>query len=380
MGFFNKSKKKNNKSKSISSTTSSASNLSLTDDIINEGETSPEQVTAESNYINMRATTSTTNQQQEQHEDYNGNGSNNYIAPMVISPTAAPSDEFFASPLRGTSASTATTAYPINSNEQQHQQQQQSDQPVESIPQSPSYEQTVSAATAFVNEQVGKVRQLAEEGPLSFRVLAFLGGVAMIVTSVLDWIGELFGFSMHKFLISLYTFSFGIIICILEGRMFVPETHKYQQKFIIYAKLLKYVWGRGLFYFFAGTLQFSQMRILDMASGSFMIFVGIISLVVGNRTSKKLSKLSQSIAADEDKLYDKFVQYSQPNNHIDDYLEQADFAELVHDIGLSLDNNEHIAAFATIDADDDGKISFDDLKSWWSGFNTKTSHEVSLLV
>jgi len=329
----------------------------------------------------MRVTTSTTNQQQQQHEDYNGNGSNNYIAPVVISPTAAPSDEFFASPLRGTSASTATTAYPINSNEQQQQQQQQhSDQPAESIPQSPSYEQTVSAATAFVNEQVGKVRQLAEEGPLSFRVLAFLGGVAMIVTSVLDWIGELFGFSMHKFLISLYTFSFGIIICILEGRMFVPETHKYQQKFIIYAKLLKYVWGRGLFYFFAGTLQFSQMRILDMASGSFMIFVGIISLVVGNRTSKKLSKLSQSIAADEDKLYDKFVQYSQPNNHIDDYLEQADFAELVHDIGLSLDNNEHIAAFATIDADDDGKISFDDLKSWWSGFNTKTSHEVSLLV
>ena len=41
----------------MSSTTSSARNLSLTDDIENEGETSPEQVTAENNYINMRATT-----------------------------------------------------------------------------------------------------------------------------------------------------------------------------------------------------------------------------------------------------------------------------------------------------------------------------------
>ena len=159
--------------------------------------------------------------------------------------------------------------------------------------------------------------------------------------------------------------------------MFVSETHKYQQKFITYAKLLKYVWGRGLFYFFAGTLQFSQMRILDMASGSFMIFVGIISLVVGNRTAKKLTLLSESIAGDEEKLWDKFVQYDTDR---DDYLEQQDFAELVHDIGLNLDNNEHIAAFATIDADDDGKISFADLKSWWSGFNSKTSHEVSLLV
>ena len=176
---------------------------------------------------------------------------------------------------------------------------------------------------------------------------------------------------------SLYTFSFGIIICILEGRMFVPETHKYQQKFITYAKLLKYVWGRGLFYFFAGTLQFSQMRILDMASGSFMIFVGIISLVVGNRTSKKLTLLSESIAGDEEKLWEKFEQYDTDR---DDFLQQQDFAELVHDIGLNLDNNEHIAAFATIDADDDGKISFADLKSWWSGFNSKTSHEVSLLV
>lgn len=256
------------------------------------------------------------------------------------------------------------TAYPVTTEQSK-------------IAESPSFnDQPVTAATAFVNEQVGKVRQLAEEGPLSFRVLAFLGGVAMIVTSVLDWIGELFGFSAHKFLISVYTFSFGIVICILEGRMFVPETHKYQQKLCNYVRLLKYVWGRGLFYFFAGTLQFSQMRILDMASGSFMIFVGIISLIVGNRTSKKLSQLSESIG-DEEKLWEKFVQYDTDR---DDFLEQADFAQLVYDMGLNLDNNEHVAAFATIDADDDQKISYGDLKSWWSGFNSKASHEVALLV
>jgi len=246
----------------------------------------------------------------------------------------------------------------------------------ESIQPSPSASsyQNVTASIVFVNEQVGKVRQLAEEGPLSFRVLAFLGGVAMIITSVLDWIGEIFGFNILKFLISVYTFLFGIIICILEGRMFVPETRKYQQKLIAYARLLKYVWGRGLFYFFAGTLQFSQMRILDIASGSFMICVGIISLVVGKRTSNKLSQLSESIE-NEEILWEKFNEYDKDK---DDYLEQADFAELVNDMGLSLDHNEHIAAFSTIDVDDDQKISFKDLKNWWSGFNSKSS--AALLV
>ena len=167
MSFF-KTKKKNANKSSILST--SESNTSTND--INQSE---ENTQEQSDYINM---TGGEQQAYQQYED-----DNNYRAPN-LSPTAAPSDEYFTSPAKST-----------NNNEAQQQQEKD-----EGIPQSPSYEQTVSAATAFVNEQVGKVRQLAEEGPLSFRVLAFLGGVAMIVTSVLDWIGELFGFSMHKFL------------------------------------------------------------------------------------------------------------------------------------------------------------------------------------
>lgn len=236
--------------------------------------------------------------------------------------------------------------------------------------------QNVASAATFVNEQVGKVRQLAEEGPLSFRVLAFLGGVAMIVTSVLDWVGEIFAFKLLRCLISIYTFLFGIVICILEGRTFVPETHKYQQKLVGFAKILQYVWGRGLFYFFAGALQFSQMRILDIASGGFMIFVGIVSLIVGNRTAKKLHKLSESIS-DEQNLLEKFTQFDLDK---DDYLEQNDFAELVAEMGLDLDHNELVAAFSTIDADDDQKISFEDFKTWWTGFSYKSAPEASLLV
>mmetsp|Transcript_615 Transcript_615/g.820 ORF Transcript_615/g.820 Transcript_615/m.820 type:complete len:319 (+) Transcript_615:94-1050(+) len=235
---------------------------------------------------------------------------------------------------------------------------------------------SVGAAASFVNEQVGKVKRLATEGPLSFRVLAFLGGVAMIITSVLDWLGEIFRFSVLRALISVYTFIFGVFICILEGKMFVPDTAKYQLRVFSLAKFLKFVWGRGAFYFFAGSLQFSQMGFLNMASGGFMCFVGIISIITGWSTASKLKQVRESLA-NVTTVNDKFVKYDDDN---DGYLDATNFAALVKDVGLELDHNELVAAFATIDKDDDEKISLQEFNNWWSSFQANTVREASLMV
>lgn len=235
---------------------------------------------------------------------------------------------------------------------------------------------SMGKAASFVNEQVGKVRQMATEGPLSFRVLAFLGGVAIIITSVLDLLGEIFHLSVIKAVVSVYTFIFGVFICILEGRTFVPETLKYQRKIVSLAKFLKFVWGRGIFYFFAGSLHFSQMGFLNMVSGGFVCFVGIISIITGWSTASKLKQMRESLST-QSALNEKF------NRHDDDhdgFMDSTNFAEFVKDMGLELDHNELVAAFATIDKDDDEKISLEDISLWWNGFQATSVREASLMV
>jgi len=235
---------------------------------------------------------------------------------------------------------------------------------------------SVGVAASFVNEQVGKVRQLATEGPLSFRVLAFLGGLAMVITSVLDWIADIFRLSAFRALISVYTFMFGTVILILEGKMFVPETCKYQKKMFGLAKFLRYVWGRGLFYFFSGSLQFSQMTFLNMVSGGFMCFVGIVSIVTGWSTASKLKQMRESLI-NEATCNNKFKQHDIDQ---DEYLDSNEFTELVKDLGLEFDHNELVAAFCTIDRDDDKKISTNDFESWWERFQANSVREASMMV
>jgi len=157
---------------------------------------------------------------------------------------------------------------------------------------------------------VANVRKVAEDGPLSFRVLAFLGGAIMMVTSVLSVLSDVFTFSIMSSLISLYTFILGLFIIVLEGKMFMPirSVGAYQQQLFSMAKFLQYVWGRGMLYIFAGTLQLSQMNFLNIISGVYICFVGIISLLVGHSTSSKLIQLRTSIT-DEAVLQQKFKEH-----------------------------------------------------------------------
>eukprot|EP00523_Entomoneis_sp_CCMP467_P010566 CAMPEP_0168735374 /NCGR_PEP_ID=MMETSP0724-20121128/9299_1 /TAXON_ID=265536 /ORGANISM="Amphiprora sp., Strain CCMP467" /LENGTH=173 /DNA_ID=CAMNT_0008782513 /DNA_START=264 /DNA_END=785 /DNA_ORIENTATION=+ len=126
--------------------------------------------------------------------------------------------------------------------------------------------------------------------------------------------------------------------------------------------IFRFLWGRGLLYAAAGVLCVSQMYIVNICAGAFMIAVGLCSLVVGIHASRKFAALRNSLA-DESYLALVFSNYDHDN---DGYIHPSEFALVLADLGMELDDRYTLKAFHVIDTDDDRRISFDEFSHWWA--------------
>ena len=114
---------------------------------------------------------------------------------------------------------------------------------------------TVAAAAAvsgatFVNESADKIKKARADGPLTFRMLGFLGGLAMIVSNSISFLDRFFSFNYSGFIIGVYGVFFGIIITLLEAPG--PCSRRLNSGIRYYAKFLEFTWGRGAMFFFVG--------------------------------------------------------------------------------------------------------------------------------
>lgn len=230
-------------------------------------------------------------------------------------------------------------------------------------------EQVKEGLKHSVSTKIEETFYLATEGPLLLRILSFLSGVGMVVTSVMDWIGDIFTLHAIYAVISVYTFIFGAFICALEGRFLKrPQNQlatRIRKATFAQAGFLKYVWGRGCFLIFSGVLQLSLMRRRDMISGLSAIVVGSVSIVVGRTLAQRLAKL-QKFLEDENHLRRVFRKYLKRS---DGMLQLTEFCGLLRGLGIKLSDAELEAIFTLIDQDDDGKISADEFHVWWASFD-----------
>ena len=224
------------------------------------------------------------------------------------------------------------------------------------------------AAVSAVGTTASRVRTMAQEGPLSFRVLAFLSGILMVVASVFDFLRGLLRINVTHVVVSVFVCGFAFLMIVLEGRGFVPELilDRFQTRIYENAKFLRFISGRGVLYFFAGVLQFSHWSFLNMVSGGVAMFIGFLFVTVGRSTAPKLSDLRAAVGTTEAELAGRFSDYDRDG---DGFLSQADFDAMVEGLNLSqgFSSNELVAAFCTVDTDDDGRISFEEFKMWWEG-------------
>jgi len=208
--------------------------------------------------------------------------------------------------------------------------------------------------------ELSNVKYLTEDGPLSFRILAFLGGIFMIIGSVLDLFdaAELSG--MQE-LITVFLWIFGVIIITLEGRPVGIQIPCFYNCIITMFGFFKFVWGRGFFYFVGGCLQFFLFTKYDMISGVLFMILGIISIVSGYKASVKLAGLRNSISCKSDIKY-LFHSFDKDRDGI---LNVDEFRDMMETMDQNVDYHGFVAAMSAIDVENNGRVTFNDMEQWY---------------
>jgi hypothetical protein len=232
----------------------------------------------------------------------------------------------------------------------------------------PSYTETArqNHLNSLFNGHLMKWKFEAEEGSAFVRVPAFFGALGLIGTVIAAMVVEDDAFSSHAIVMGVCVIILGLFIAVLDGRFLAtnPLSTRAHLRNILTRNfnMFRFVWGRGLLYIIAGVLNIAQMWLITMISGAYMVTVGLISIIVGVHASRKFAALRNSLA-DESFLLLVFSNYDSDG---DGYLAPNQFALLLADLGMELDDRYTLKAFNVIDTDSDRRISFDEFNHWWA--------------
>lgn len=235
-----------------------------------------------------------------------------------------------------------------------------------------SAKEDLQKANVYAVEKAKELRVMAREGDFSIRIFALLGGLAMCVVSIIGFVTAILHFHGVNAFIEVWTFCLGVIIILLEGTKMPFIKESVRQKVSKFALFLNFVWGRGILFFVAGTLELTQTGLADIIVGSYMCLIGIAYVYVGVQTAKKLRKLRQE-AFSPLQLRSKFNEADTDNTGT---LTMGQFKVLTDNMGLDLNRRETEAAFICMDKNSNDILTFEEFQDWWTNFDSE-EHEDS---
>eukprot|EP00547_Thalassionema_nitzschioides_P007208 CAMPEP_0194222592 /NCGR_PEP_ID=MMETSP0156-20130528/33300_1 /TAXON_ID=33649 /ORGANISM="Thalassionema nitzschioides, Strain L26-B" /LENGTH=232 /DNA_ID=CAMNT_0038953441 /DNA_START=97 /DNA_END=795 /DNA_ORIENTATION=- len=224
-----------------------------------------------------------------------------------------------------------------------------------------------TAAGTFALGQIDQVRLLASQGSISIRLGAILGGVALIVSSVLGFINRFITFHWVGAILGVYTFGLGCVMILLEGQQ---GSHQFallgdfETSLYKYALFVKFVWGRGILYFVAGTLEMAQAgsNPVELLVGIFVMVVGVAFVIFGRRSAAKLYELRQKRYSPAT-LQSEFYTASEGSSTIN----VKQFQTLLRNLDVEdLEETEWEAAFFQVEKADRDTITCAEFQRWWN--------------
>lgn len=219
----------------------------------------------------------------------------------------------------------------------------------------------------FANGHLMRWKFAAEEGPTIIRIPALLLALACITTTVWPLVTMPAYWNVPNLIGSFHTCVLCMLILVLEGRVLMynrsPMNTRARVRGVAtrYLNVTRLVWGRGLLYIFAGSMNLTVDFKYVIYTGLPLCVLGLIAIATGAHASYTLDRLKSSLT-DESYLWGRFNANDSDN---DGQVDINSFAELLWDLGLEFDDVYTYKAFQQIDKDGDGKISFEEFKNWW---------------
>jgi len=114
---------------------------------------------------------------------------------------------------------------------------------------------------------------------LFLRFVTLVGGTGIMLLSAYDWCSS--PFLSPAFVLSIYTFLFGLVICTIEF-----DSERVKSVLEEYAKVLTFSRGRGFLHILAGTLMLIRETFLNNVVGLYVVSIGVLSLLCGTGPSE----------------------------------------------------------------------------------------------
>eukprot|EP00979_Chaetoceros_neogracilis_P018082 scaffold10550_cov271-Chaetoceros_neogracile.AAC.61 len=216
-------------------------------------------------------------------------------------------------------------------------------------------------------------KEFSKEGNINFRILAFAGGLSVLLTSSLSIAICIAHLGILEMITYMYTFLFGVLICILEGQFIKNESVNNIRNAVLEGlPILKYLWGRGVLYMLSGSLQLSHISSMSVLSGAFLIAVGFLFVVVGMNTRRRLKKLKRSLK-DVRVLKRHFNRFDRDGDGV---LDMDEFGAFVANLtGEDMDEDELEGTFGVIDTQGKEYVTLEELQSWLKGYKKEEENE-----
>lgn len=233
------------------------------------------------------------------------------------------------------------------------------------------YEDTNAVLDVGTKNEISRARLLAEQGPAMLQILAFMGGMGMVFTSIIDFFQEIKGYQEMTpdfALISMYTWIFGLFIMGLEGSVLmlhIPSLHRMVSN---YMKILRFVWGRGLFMIFAGSLELSLSTKANIICGACIMSLGFLMFLLGVMFKLLLNRKLRAVPK-EGEIKSKFDFFDMDQ---DGFIDKEQFRDLIIHLDMhDFEDIDHDAEFQITDKDNDGQISFSEFIEWMDAMNKR---------
>mmetsp|Transcript_26593 Transcript_26593/g.37051 ORF Transcript_26593/g.37051 Transcript_26593/m.37051 type:complete len:259 (+) Transcript_26593:30-806(+) len=198
------------------------------------------------------------------------------------------------------------------------------------------------------------------------RGLGCLGFVGGLLTAGVSFLGMLNLLNPLGFVVEAYTFLFGIGIALIEMQnQCLPLAFLKR-----WARFITTLGGRGLFYFYVGSLSLAKWTFLGFIVGIYMMFIGGIYVLYACREDLEQSgkemienECKSKGEAEVEKLKAVWAKHDPEN---DGAIYTKKLGKICKDLGKSLTKSELKAAKAKLDYDGIGEIDFRDFLKWWA--------------
>jgi hypothetical protein len=225
--------------------------------------------------------------------------------------------------------------------------------------------QNITEAGSFARERATELKQSVLEGNWSLRILVLLGALAMMTTSLIGLISDVYRIDIISCIIDIYCFILGVLMIILEYGYQLSFFAAIQPSLYKNALFLKFVWGRGLFYFIAGSIEISQRHYMNIIVGSYVCLLGFAFVFIGRSAARKLAEARRSTFSPQD-LKDKF---GESDEEMKGSLDLNQFSAFVKLLGMDMNRREVETTFLQLE--EDGRVSFEVILEWWDNEATE---------